>query len=74
MPRWTEHDRVPRGLPAKAVRGGILLVVRLDLDDPPADAAAKQRGPDQPGSDRVHRPREEVATERRHASLSRFAS
>ena len=48
-----EHHRVPRCLPTEAVARGILLVVRLDLDDPPADAVDEERHADQVGSDLV---------------------
>jgi hypothetical protein len=68
-----EHRRVPRGPAAEAVRGGILVVVRLDLDDRPADAVAEQRRPISSGAtsctDRAKKSRRA-----RHASLSRFES
>jgi hypothetical protein len=38
----------------------ILVVVRLDLDDPPADAVDEQRHPDQLGRDLVDAAGEEL--------------
>ena len=55
-----EHRRVARGLSAVAVRGGILVVVGLDLDDAPADAVDEQRRADELGRDLVHAAREEA--------------
>ena len=40
---------------------GIVLVVRLDLDDPPAHAVDDQGRADQLGRDLVHRTRKEFA-------------
>ena len=66
-----EHRRVARGPSTKAVRGRILVIVRLDLDDHASDAVEEQRRADQLRSDVVHRAGEEVPV---HTSLSRFAS
>ena len=63
--RCAEHDRVPGRLPAEAVARGILLVVGLDLDDPPADAVDEQRDADQVGRDLVDGAGEESARETR---------
>ena len=49
-----EHRGIPRGAAvAIPVRGGILVVVGLDLDDHPAHAVQKQLRPDQVGRDVV---------------------
>ena len=64
VPGRAEHRRVALGPAAEAVRGGILVVVRLDLDDHAADAVDEQRGADQLGRDVVHRAREELTRER----------
>ena len=49
---------------------GILLVVRLDLDDRAADAVDEERHADEVGRDLVHRPGEEVTRERVHGRRS----
>ena len=54
-----EHRGVARRAPvAEAVRGGILVVVGLDLDDHAADAVDEQLGADQLGRDLVRATRE----------------
>ena len=50
---------------AEAVRGRVVRVVGLDLDDHAADAVDDELGPDQLGRDLVHGPVEEVGPERR---------
>ncbi len=72
VPGRPEHRRVPRGLPAVAVRRRILVVVGLDLDDRPPHAVHEERHADQVGGDLVHRAREEFTRER--ASAASFAS
>ena len=54
-----EHGRVPRGPAAVAVARRVLVVVRLDLDDAPADAVDEQGRAEQLGRDLVHAAREE---------------
>ena len=63
MPARPEHRRVPRRATAEAVRGRVVVVVGLDLDDRTADPVDEQRDPDQLRSDVVHAAREEVAAE-----------
>ena len=74
MPGRAEHRCVARGPSAVAVRGGILVVVGLDLDDRSSHAVHDQRDADQVGRDVVYGAREEVTAELAHASLSRRAS
>ena len=59
-----EHGGVARGLAAVAVRGRILVVVRLDLDDHAADSVDEQRDADQVGRDVVDAAGEELTPER----------
>ena len=54
-----EHRRVPLRAAAEAVRGGIVAVVRLHLDDPAADAVDVELGADELRRDLVHAAREE---------------
>jgi hypothetical protein len=44
---WTEHRRVAQGGAAEAVRGRVLAVVGLGLDDAAADAVDQQQRADQ---------------------------
>ena len=60
VPGRSEHRRVARRAAAEAVRGGILGVVRLDLDDPAADAVDEERDADQLGRDLVDAAGEEL--------------
>ncbi len=59
----SEHRRVPLGLPPVAVRGGVLVVIGLDLDDPAAHAVHQKRGADQLRRDFVDGPGEEVTAD-----------
>ena len=68
-----EHRGVPCGRPAVAVRGGILVVVGLDLDDLAADSVDEQRRADELGRDVVHAAGEERAAEL-HAARAFAAS
>src|SRR5262249_39767575 len=47
VPRRAEHRLVALGAPAVAVRGGILVVVGLELDDDAADAVDIELGADE---------------------------
>ena len=69
--RGAEHRRVAWSLAPEPVRGGIFVVVRLDLDDDPAD---EQHRADEIKRDFVDRAVEELAAQHRHTSLSRLAS
>ena len=63
MAGLAEHRRVPGGLAAERVRGGLVRVVGLDLDDPAADAADEQGHADELGGDLEHGVREELSGE-----------
>ena len=65
-----EHRLVPRRTPAEAVRGGVLLVVGLDLDDDTADAVHEERRPDELGCHLVHAPCEKGALDHVSAALA----
>jgi hypothetical protein len=54
-----EHRRVAGGGAVEGVRGGILVVVGLGLDDPSADAVQRQRPADQVAGDRDRMPGED---------------
>jgi hypothetical protein len=58
VPGWTEHGGIARRTAPMAVRGGILMVIGLGLDDQPADPVDQQPGPDQ-----ITRHRHDVAGE-----------
>ena len=58
-----EHHGVARRAPAETVRGGVLMVVGLDLDDPAADAVDEEFRPDQIRRNVVHASRKEGAAE-----------
>jgi hypothetical protein len=61
VPGRTEHRGVPRRPPAKAVRGRVdRRLVRLRLDDRPADTVHEQRDADQLRRDLVDAPGEEL--------------
>jgi hypothetical protein len=59
-----EHRGVARCAPAVAVRGRILVVACLDLDDRSAGAFEEQRDADQVGRDLVDAAGEELAADR----------
>ena len=61
---WAEHRRVARRPATVGVARRVLLVVGLDLDDPPAHAVDEQRRADQLRSDLVDVAREELSRER----------
>ena len=56
-----EHRGVPLGTAAEAVARRVLVVVGLDLDDPPADPVDEQRHADQRGRDLVDAAGEEAS-------------
>jgi hypothetical protein len=58
--RRPEHGRVPSRAAAEAVRGRVVGVVGLHLDDPAADAVDEERDADQVGRDLVDAAGEEV--------------
>jgi hypothetical protein len=61
MARRAEHRRVARGSTAAvAVTRGILVVVRLDLDDPSTDAVDEERHADEIGGNLVDAASEEL--------------
>ncbi len=66
--RRAEHGGVAGGRAAERVRGGVLPVVGLDLDDPPAHSVHEQRHADQLGRDVVHAAGEELRPELHGAS------
>lgn len=57
--RRAEHDRIACRRPAKAVRGRIGVMIRLDFDQPPADPIEEERRPDQVARDLVNAAAEE---------------
>jgi hypothetical protein len=69
-----EHRSVAGGAAAEAVRRRVLVVVRLDLDDPAAHAVEEEGRADELRSDVVHRAREERAAEPHAAALAFAAS
>ena len=60
MTRRPEHRGVALGPASVAVRGGILVVVGLELDDRAPDAVDQERGADQLLGDLVHVTSEEI--------------
>ncbi len=60
-----EHRGIACRAPAKTVRGGILVVIGFDLDDPSADAVDEQFRPDQIRGDVMDASREKSAAEER---------
>jgi hypothetical protein len=73
MPRRAEHRGVALGPATVPVRGRILVVVGLDLDDRASDAVDEERDTDELRRDVVNRAREEVPGEP-HSSCGRRAS
>ena len=71
--RRAEHRRVAIGAAAVAVRGRIFVVIRLDLDDPPADAVDVQLGTDQLRRHVVDAPVEERALQSAMRSKSTWS-
>src|SRR6516164_5899329 len=61
--RRSEHDRVARCRPAKGMRGGVGMVIGLDLDDDPTDAIEKESCTDKVWRNDVDAAREKLAGE-----------
>ena len=60
VPGWAEHGPVARGAAAVGMAGRIEVVVRLSLDNPPADAVDEERAADDLGRHLVHAARKEL--------------
>src|SRR6516162_10868895 len=61
--RWSEHHGVARRRPAEGMRGRVGVMVRLDFDDDPADAADQKGRADQIGRDHMYAAREKAAAQ-----------
>src|SRR5438874_2972588 len=67
---WAEHRSVPGGAAAVAVRGRVLMVVGLELDDLAADPVEEEGRADQLLCNLMHRTREEIGADQEFAALA----
>ncbi len=73
VPGRAEHRGVAWRAAAVGVRGGVVLLVGLELDDDPSDAVDEELGSDQRDRDLVHVAREELGPQTRAGAALRRA-